>query len=312
MNKVDYRIIFMGTAEFSKKILQFLVNDNYNVVCVVSQPDKEVGRKKILTPSVVKQYALQHNIPVLTPNKIKQDYQDILSYRPDLIITSAYGQIIPKQLLDYPKYKCINTHASLLPKYRGPSPIQSALLNGEESTGISIMYMNEKMDEGDILYQKSINIDIKDTSTILFNKLAILTIEMLKEFLPKFFVYDIKPIKQDDNSATYTKLFDKNIEHILFNDHTLSVYNHIRALLDNPGCYFLCKGKKYKIINCFFELDDRVKPNKFIGLQDNYLRLDCLGGYIKVFTIKPEGKNEMNSKDFFNGNGRYLLGEELG
>ena len=308
---MNERIVFMGTPDFAANILEGLIKAEYNIVAVVTQPDAEIGRKRVLTPSSVKSVALKYNIPVLTPNKIRLEYEPVLAYKPDLIITSAYGQIIPSEILDYPKYKCINTHGSLLPKYRGASPIQTAIINGETTTGMSIMYMNEKMDEGDILVQKTIDIDIHDTSTTLFNKMSNLTLDILLDFLPKLFNNEINPIKQDDSKATYTHLLKKDIEHIDFNDNVLNVYNHIRGLLDNPGCHFMIKGKKYKIIGAFYELADNCKPNTFIGLFDNYLRIDCKDGFIKIYNLKPEGKNTMNAKAFFNGNGRNLVGETI-
>lgn len=308
---MNERIVFMGTPDFAANILEGLIKAEYNIVAVVTQPDAEIGRKRVLTPSSVKSVALKYNIPVLTPNKIRLEYEPVLAYKPDLIITSAYGQIIPSEILDYPKYKCINTHGSLLPKYRGASPIQTAIINGETTTGMSIMYMNEKMDEGDILVQKTIDIDIHDTSTTLFNKMSNLTLDILLDFLPKLFNNDINPIKQDDSKATYTHLLKKDIEHIDFNDNVLNVYNHIRGLLDNPGCHFVIKGKKYKIIDAFYELADNCKANTFIGLFDNYLRIDCKDGFIKIYDLKPEGKNTMNAKAFFNGNGRNLVGETI-
>ena len=308
---MNERIVFMGTPDFAANILEGLIKAEYNIVAVVTQPDAEIGRKRVLTPSSVKSIALKYGIPVLTPNKIRLEYEPVLAYKPDLIITSAYGQIIPSEILDYPKYKCINTHGSLLPKYRGASPIQSAIMNGETTTGMSIMYMNEKMDEGDILVQKTIDIDIHDTSTTLFNKMSQLTLDILLDFLPKLFNNDIDPIKQDDSKATYTHLLKKDIEHIDFNDNVLNVYNHIRGLLDNPGCHFVIKGKQYKIIDAFYEVADNCKPNTFIGLFDNYLRIDCKDGFIKIYDLKPEGKNTMNAKAFFNGNGRNLVGETI-
>ena len=308
---MNERIVFMGTPDFAANILEGLIKAEYNIVAVVTQPDAEIGRKRVLTPSSVKSVALKYNIPVLTPNKIRLEYEPVLAYKPDLIITSAYGQIIPSEILDYPKYKCINTHGSLLPKYRGASPIQTAIINGETTTGMSIMYMNEKMDEGDILVQKTIDIDIHDTSTTLFNKMSNLTLDILLDFLPKLFNNEINPIKQDDSKATYTHLLKKDIEHIDFNDNVLNVYNHIRGLLDNPGCHFMIKGKKYKIIGAFYEVADNCKPNTFIGLFDNYLRIDCKDGFIKIYDLKPEGKNTMNAKAFFNGNGRNLVGETI-
>ena len=312
MNDYRQRIVFMGTPEFASNILKGIVEAGFNVVGVVSQPDKEVGRKKVLTPSRVKEMALELNIPVVTPSRIRKEYEEVLKFEPDLIITAAYGQIIPSEILDYPKYKCINTHGSLLPKYRGGAPIQWSIINGETYTGMSIMYMNEKMDEGDILYQKKLDIDIHDTNTVLFNKMSNLALEMLLEFLPDLFDGNINPVKQNNDEATYAYNLDKEIEHISFDDDVLKTYNHIRGLLDNPGCYFIMNDKKYKIEKCFFAYDDNVDRNTFKGLENDYLRFDCRNGYIKVYTIKPEGKNSMDGKSFYNGAGRNLAGVKLG
>jgi len=302
----------MGTPEFASYILEGLISAGYNIVGVVSQPDKEVGRKRVLTPSLVKEMALKYNLPVLTPTRIRKEFEPVLELKPDLIISSAYGQIIPSEILNYPKYKCINTHGSLLPKYRGGAPIQRAIINGETQTGITIMYMNEKMDEGDILFQRKLPIDIEDTNSSLFLKLSKLSLEMLLEFLPKLFKGDINPIAQDHSQATYSPNLDKDIEHIFFSDETLKVYNHIRGLLDNPGCFFMIKDKKYKIEKVGFGLCNNVDTNTFIGIENDYLRIDCLDGFIKIYTIKPEGKNSMDAKSFFNGVGRNLIGENLG
>ena len=310
MNNI--RIVFMGTPAFASNILEGLIQNGFNIVGAVCQPDKQYGRKKQLKACEVKEKCLELNIPVLCPERIRKQYQEIIDLKPDLIITCAYGQIIPKALLDYPKYGCINVHASLLPKYRGASPIQTAIINGEIITGMSIMFMNEKMDEGDILYQKQIPIDIHDTNTDLFNKMSDLALEMLIEFLPKLFNNDINPIKQDESLVSYAPLLNKDIEHITFNRNVLQVYNHIRGLLDNPGCYFMIDEKRYRIEKVFFEYNENVDPNTFIGLEKDYLRLDCIDGYIKVFNIKPEGKNTMDAKSFYNGVGRNLVGRKLG
>ena len=302
----------MGTPEFASNILKGLTEAGFNIVGVVSQPDKEVGRKRILQPSDVKKTALEMGLPVITPIKIRNEYEDVLRFEPELIIAAAYGQIVPKALLDYPKYKCINTHGSLLPKYRGGAPIQRSIINGDEFTGMSIMYMNEKMDEGDILYQKKLPIDIHDTNSDIFAKLSDLALKMLLEFLPKFFAGDFEAVKQNDEEATYAYNLDKDIEHIFFEDDVKKVYNHIRGLLDNPGCYFLMKDRKYKIEKCFFEYAEDIEPNTFKGLEKDYLRFDCNNGFIKVYMIKPEGKNSMDGRSFYNGAGRNLVGEKLG
>ena len=311
MNKYKQRIVFMGTPDFAASILEALIDEGYNIVAVVSQPDKPVGRKKIMTPSPVRQLALAKGIPVLTPQKIRHDYADILAYDPQLIITAAYGQIVPKEVLDYPEYKCINTHASLLPEYRGGAPIQRAIINGEEESGMSIMYMNEKMDEGDILYQQKLPIDIHDTGTSYFDKMAKLGKEMLLEILPLIFEGQVEPVKQNNAEATYAPNLDKDIEHIYFNEDVKKVYDHIRGLLDNPGAYFVLKGRKYKLERVFFTYSDDVEPNTFAGLEADYLRLDCNNGYIRLYQLKPEGKNSMTAAAFYNGAGRGLAGEHF-
>ena len=303
----EFRIVFMGTPTFASNVLEGLLKASYNIVGVVSQPDKEVGRKRILTPSPVKEAAIKNNIKVLTPSKIKDDCKDVLDLNPDLIITCAYGQIIPKELLEYPRFKCINTHGSLLPLGRGGAPIQRALIDGLDKTGITLMYMNEKMDEGDILYQKELLIDDLDTNTSLFNKLSNLALDMLLEFLPKFFIGDFEAIKQDNSSATYSYNLSKKDEFISFNRKTKDVYNHIRGLLDNPGAYFIIDNIKYKLIKVHYEICNIDNPNTFVGLKDDYLVINCLDGFIKIYKIQQEGRNIVDAKSFFNGVGRKLV-----
>lgn len=305
----DKRIVFMGTPKFSANILEALLANGYNVVLCVSQPDKPVGRKKILTSSPVKMVGMSHGIDVFTPNSIKNEYQKILDYKPDLIITCAYGQFLPKELLDAPTYKSINVHGSLLPKYRGASPVQRAIMNGEDKTGITLMYMNEFMDEGDMLMQEEVSIDISDTNSTLFDKLANLSIDMLIKFLPKLFNNDINPIKQDNSKSTIAKIIKKDDEHIDFNRNVKDVYNHIRALLDEPGCFFICDNQKYKIHKVSFDEDSPSKPSYIYGLVDDYFKIGCIGGFIKIYDIQKESKSKMSAKDFNNGSGKTLVGK---
>ena len=185
MEKIN--VVFMGTPDFSLNVLKMLI-EKTNVIGVVTQPDKIVGKNSEKSFSPVKKIALGNNIKVIQPEKIRKEYQEVVDLAPDMIVTCAYGQIIPKAILDIPRYGCINVHASLLPKYRGSAPIQWVLLNGEEKTGISVIYMSKGMDEGDILYQKKIEIDDIDTNTTLFNKLSNLALNCLLDFLPDFFV----------------------------------------------------------------------------------------------------------------------------
>ena len=301
----------MGTPDFAANVLEGLLENKYNVVGVVSQADKKVGRKQVLTPSPVKEMALKYDLPVFTPTCIKDDYQDILTLKPDLIITCAYGQFIPSVLIDYPKYKAINTHGSLLPKYRGGAPIQYSIINGENKTGISIIYMTKKMDAGDILYVKELPIDIKDTNTTLFAKLSDVARNALIEFLPLFFKGEFNRLPQAENEVTFAYNLTKQDEYINFNDDVLKVYNHIRGLLDNPGAYSILDNKKYKFMEVGFDYANNTSPCIFKGLEEDYLRIDCQNGFIKVFNIRPEGKNTMDGKSFYNGNGKNLVGEKF-
>ena len=198
----DIRIVFMGTPDFSVPVFKALA-ETYNVVAVVTQPDKKTGRKQILTPSPIKLASAEFNIPLLQPVNIKEEYKKVLEYKPDMIITCAYGQIIPKQLLDYPKYKCINVHASLLPKLRGGAPIHHAIMEGYDKTGITIMYMDTKMDSGDIISQKETKITKKDTLGTLHDRLSEMGKDLLMETLPNIISGNINPIKQDESKVTY-------------------------------------------------------------------------------------------------------------
>ncbi len=311
MDYSRYRIVFMGTPAFASNILEGLFKQGYNIVSVVSQPDKLYGRKRELKASEVKEKALELSIPVLTPEKIKEDYEGVLAYKPDLIITAAYGQFIPQVLLDYPKFGCINAHGSLLPRYRGGAPIQRAIINGEKQTGITIQYMVKQMDRGDILAKRAIDIGIEDTNSTMFEKLSDLALDMLIDLLPKLFEGNVEALAQNEEEATYAYNLEKEIEHVGFEEDVKKVYDHIRGLLDQPGAYFVYKNKKYKIEKAFYEECEGTEAGVFKGLEKDYLRIDCNNGFIKVYMIRPEGKNSMDAKAFYNGVGRNMAGERL-
>ena len=302
------KIVFMGTPSFAVPVLEELIK-NYEVTLVVTQPDKEVGRKKILTPSPVKEVALKNNIKVFQPAKIREDYQEVLDANPDIIITAAYGQIIPKVLLDYPKYKCVNVHASLLPKYRGGAPIHHAIINGDEYAGVTIMYMAEKMDDGDIISQDKILIG-EDNTTELTKRLSILGNKLLLKTLPDIFSNNIKPIKQNENEVTFAYNISKEDEKINWHNTCIMVYNQIRGLADNPGGYAIYNDKKVKIYKSSYEekeidgeIGEIVDTNKRLGIK-------VKNGVIYPLIIQLEGKNKMPIKDFYNGMPNYFkLGE---
>ena len=296
MNNV--RVVYMGTPDFSLEPLKVLMK-RMNVVLVVTKPDALVGRKKILTPSPVKKLALENNIPVFTPENIKKEFQEILDAKPDLIVTCAYGKIIPKVLIDYPKYGCINIHASLLPKYRGSAPIQWALINGEEETGITLMYMDEFMDTGDIIDVVSYKIKDTDDVGILHDELSILGGSILDKNLEYLVSGNVKRIKQNDEEATYAKMIEREMEELDFSDTAKNINNKIRAFSPWPLCKTNILGEEIKIIKSHYE-NRKSEVNK-LYLDKNYLGIGCSDGIIYLDIVKPVGKNAMDIKSYLNG-----------
>src|SRR5690625_2785368 len=227
----------MGTPDFSVPILQNLVQSDYEIVLVVTQPDRPKGRKRILTPSPVKEEAIKHNIPVFQPEKLKDDFGKIITYEPDLIITAAYGQILPNELLEAPEYGCINVHASLLPELRGGAPIHYAILQGKKETGITIMYMAEQLDAGDILSQKTVAIEDNDHVGSLHDKLSEAGAMLLTETLPELFANKLEPIRQNNEEATFATNIKRDEEKIDWNKSHWDIYNHIRGMHPWPVAY---------------------------------------------------------------------------
>lgn len=292
------RVLFMGTPKFAVNILEGLIN-NYDVVGVVCQSDKEVGRKHILTPCPVKECALNNNISVIQPIKIKDDISSILELDPDLIVTCAYGQVVPKEILDYPKYGCINVHASLLPKYRGGAPIHRSIINGESETGITIMYMDEGLDTGDIISQESIKIEDDDNLETLSNKLSVLGTKLLLNTIPLIIAGKNTRIVQDEKLVTYAKNISPEDEHIDFNKSSLDVYNLIRGLSPNIGAYFLLDGERFKVYKA------KIGTNKIgvreISIYKDSIGIGCSDFEILLLEVQPMGKKKMDIKSYLNG-----------
>lgn len=299
MNKLN--IIYMGTPDFSVPALDEL-NKNYNILAVVTQPDKEVGRKRQLKAAPVKEYAINNNIKVFQPSKIRVDYKDILSLNPDIIITCAYGQIIPKEVLNYPKYGCVNIHASLLPKLRGGAPIHKAIINGYDETGVTIMYMDEKMDSGDIIYQEKVKIEENDNAGTLFDKLSILGSKMIIKVLPDIINGTNKRIKQNENEITYAYNITREEEHILFNKSTRDVYNHIRGLYPWPVGYTTLDDKKVKIYSSKIGPSTKYgEAGEIINIYNDAIGVKTLDGEILITELQFEGKKRVFVKDYLNG-----------
>lgn len=303
------KIVFMGTPDFAVNVLQGLIDNNYDVVGVVSQPDKEVGRKRILTPTPVKEVALKYNIPVFQPIKIRKEYDEILALEPDLIVTCAYGQIIPKEILDYPRLGCINVHGSLLPKLRGGAPIHHAIMNGLEETGITIMYMDVSMDSGDIISQRSIPITDSDNVGILWDKLSLLGRDLLLDTLPSIIDGTNDRIKQDESLVTFGYNVKREEEHLDFNNTSRKVFNHIRGLNPWPSAYAVLDDQEMKIYDSeILDKDFSTKTcGEIVDVNKEGIVVKTLDGSIVLKTIKPFGKKMMNAKDYVNGIGKDNL-----
>ena len=297
----NIKVVFMGTPGFAYPILEAL-DKEYNVVMVVSQPDREKDRKGNIIYSPCKEYALNNNIEVFQPLHIKEEYQKVLDKEPDIIITCAYGQIIPEEVLSYPKYGCINVHGSLLPKLRGGAPIHHAIINGDKTTGITIMYMDKKMDAGDIISQREINIDDNITLDELYSKMSYLGRDLLLDTLPSIINGTNNRIKQNEEEVTFGFNITKEEEHINFNDTSLNIHNRIRGLSSIPGAYAIINGKRIKIYNS--TITDKIskkEPGTIEDITKDGIYVNTNDNIIVLTDIKLEGKKRCLVKDFVNG-----------
>lgn len=299
MNKI--KIAFMGTPEFAVPVLEGLIK-NYNVGLVVTQPDKLVGRHQELKYSPIKEVAIANNIEVFQPIKIRDDYQKILDFQPDIIITCAYGQIIPKVLLETPRFGCINVHASLLPKLRGGAPIHKALIDGYNKTGITIMYMDETMDTGDIISQKEYQIKDTDNVGILHDVLSKIGAELLLETLPSIINNTNLRIPQNSQEATYAYNIKREEEHIEFNKTAREIYNQVRGLNPWPLANIILNGEEMKIIECsIVSTKSKLSAGTIIDVTKESFIIKAKDQAIAVTKVKPFGKKIMSTKDYLNG-----------
>ena len=257
------RVVFMGTPDFSVPVLKGLI-ENYQVVGVVSQPDRKVGRHQEVEFTPIKKVAVDNNILVLQPEKIRKDYMSVLELKPDIIVTCAYGQIIPKELLDYPKYGCINVHASLLPRLRGGAPIHHAIIDGYKKTGITIMYMDEAMDSGDIISQRETEISDIDTLESLHDRLSEMGRDLLLDTLPSILDGTNQRIKQDINEVTYAYNIKREEEYLDFNKSSRELFNQIRGLNPHPGSSCVIGEKEFKV---FIEEDTAAIKEMLTNLK---------------------------------------------
>jgi len=300
--KEEIKILFMGTPEFAVPVLEGLI-ENYTVRAIVTQPDRKVGRDGKITEPPIKKVGNDNTILVLQPEKLTDALEEIYALRPNLIITCAYGNLVPRELLVYPKYGCINVHASLLPKLRGGAPIHRAIMEGYKKTGITIMHMNPYLDQGDIISQKEIEILDTDTASTLHDKLKILGRDLLLETLPSIINGTASRTPQNHDEATFACNIQKEDEKIDFNKTKYIIYNQIRGLNSWPGAYAILKGKRIKVWAS--RISNEYYPQKLNGTITN-LYPDGIGvkvdnGEIVFTEIQVEGKGKVKASDFING-----------
>ena len=312
------RTLFMGTPEFACSILeQLYTEESLDVIGVVSQPDRKVGRKQLIEFTPTKKVALEHDTPVYQPEKLKLDYQMIMDLQPDLIITCAYGQMIPDDVLALPRLGCFNVHASLLPKLRGGAPIHKAIMYGEKETGITIMEMVHKMDAGDIITQKSIVIEDWMVMGDLYHALMKVGSELLHETLPSLLDQSYTKIPQEDAFVTYAWNVSKEEEKIDFTKDYRTVFNHMRSLIPAPVSYGICLDKKMKFwkVKCTDKKTNAVNGTITGFYEENgvvYMGIAVDGQLLWIEELQVEGKPRMLAKDFKNGQGKQYIGKVIG
>lgn len=297
----DIKVIFMGTPIFASIILDELIK-KYNVIMVVCQPDREKDRKGNIIYSPCKKLAIENNIQVFQPLKIRDEYQKILDMNPDIIITAAYGQIIPDIVLNYPKYGAINVHGSLLPKLRGGAPIHHAIINGDKEIGVTIMYMDKRMDAGDIISQRAIPLTNDMNLDIAYEKLAIIGRDLLIETIPSIINGTNNRIHQNENEVTFGYNITKEEEKINFDDTSMNVYNKIRGLSSVPGAYAIINNKRMKVYSSTIsDIKSKNLPGVIEDIRNDGIYVNTKDYIIKLTDIKLEGKKRCPVHEFING-----------
>ena len=311
MNKKDLRIVFMGTPSISAYVFEAMINDGYNFVGLIAQPDRPVGRRGELEKVPTKVIAEKYNIPVFQPLKIRKEYEFVKELNPDVIITLAYGQIVPQGLLDIPQYGCLNLHGSLLPKYRGAAPIQYALINNDKVTGMTLMEMVAAMDAGKMYAKKEVIIEEDDNSTSLFNKMAVAAKELILEKLPEYIEGKLPGEEQDESLVSFCPTIKPEQERLDLSMNIRDIFGWIRGLSDHPGAYFLLDEKKLKVYKAKILNDEGGHTvGEIVKADKNGFVVQLRGGQLALLEVQKEGKNRMDYKSFINGN-QGLLGKKL-
>ncbi|RIN21640.1 MULTISPECIES: methionyl-tRNA formyltransferase [Mammaliicoccus] len=307
------KIVFMGTPDFSTGVLEMLIEE-HDVIAVVTQPDRPVGRKKVLTPPPVKEVAIKHDIPVYQPEKLNHssELEEIINLKPDLIVTAAFGQLLPKSLLDAPKYKAVNVHASLLPRYRGGAPIHYAVMNGEKKTGVTIMYMAEKLDAGNIISQDEIDIKENDTVGDVHDQLAVLGTELLKRTLRTIFNGTNESIPQDESLVSFASNISREDERIDWTKDAQSIHNHIRGLSPWPVAYTTMNDKNLKLWRSEIVENVKGEPGEIVETTKDLI-IVATGSEdgVALTEIQLAGKKRVKSRDYLSGLQSKIDGTKL-
>ena len=302
------RVIFFGTPKIAQRCLQALLDKSINVVAIVTKPDAPIGRKQIITPSEVKLLAQQRNIPILQPNKLSTIVEEIKNLKPDLIVSCAYGKIIPESILNIPQYHCVNVHTSLLPRWRGGAPIHHAILNGDSKTGVTLMYMDKGLDTGNIIFQESIKIDDDETHRSLYEKLSNLSYNLLTKHIEMLFNTNVISTKQDNALATIAPTISVNDEKINWHATTNEIDAKIRGLYDVPIAYTLYDNNRIKVLKASKIKNIKDAPGKIIKIDKDGILVGCNDGGILLEQIQLPSKTPIFIKDLINGKHLFKIG----
>ncbi len=306
------KILFMGTPPIARTMLERLLREGYEIVGVVTQPDRRAGRKKQLQHSAVKEYALQQGLRIWQPQRIREDHDELMQIDMDLIVTCAYGQFVPQPLLDHPRCGAVNLHASLLPRLRGAAPIQRAIMQGDKTCGMSVMRMVKKMDAGAVMAQRAIPIEEDDTSGTMFAKLGELGADLMAEALPAIFAGTACFKAQDEAQVTFAPAIAPQEEHLDLSKGLNSAYDQARALIPQPCGYLLHEGKKIKLHAVRrLPAHHELPQGTCAGLIEKGYAIALQGGYLLADVLQPEGKKPMDAASFFNGSGKQWVGSQL-
>lgn len=311
MEKKDLNLLFMGTPQISADVFEAMILDGYNFVGLVCQPDHPVGRKGIIEKCPTKLIAEKYNIPVFQPVKIRLDYSFMNNLKVDLVITLAYGQIVPQGFLDIPPMGCLNLHGSLLPKLRGASPIQTSLINNEKVTGVTLMEMIKEMDAGRMYGKKEVAITDDDNSTSLFKKVGEAAKELVLELLPKYINGELPGEPQNEAEVTFCSLIKPEQEKLDLSKDIKDIYGYIRGLSDEPGAYLYLNGQKVKIFKASIANNNvTAEVGTIVEADKRGLLMQLNNGQLAILELQKEGKKRMDYRSFINGN-QNLLGAKF-